>query len=166
MSSFICGSTHFNSIEQALNNLFCYDQDFHFYVPEFDILTDRRNQSHEAIEKEIHTLVDSLRSLNVLAVVLQYSHHYEGRVDQEIKEQVTQLINNQEEHKSITKLGLYKALCCLNYQIEIDRVKDLGAFTEPYKKAYSFMEYMINGLAHYLVNRMIPEYENLAWEVS
>jgi hypothetical protein len=167
MSSFICGAKHFNSIEKGLSELINLDGSF--YIPyelkkDFPVLYHNTLNSKETVNKEIKRVVDELRTLNVLCVCLQYKSHYEGVLDDEIKTQ-TEIVFSDKTSKYLTPHGLYNALCCVNYQIEIEHLKEISGLTPSMEKSMFFLKTMINALAHYLVSKM-PESKSNNWEVD
>ena len=105
MSSFICSPKHFNSIEWNLRELFNFKD---FNLP-YDVQDDyngiysgkwqKKEPAH--INKAIREIVDELRRINVLAVSLQYKHHYAGTLDKEIEEQTTLLLNTGRNEKPV-----------------------------------------------------------------
>ena len=166
MSSFICSPKHFNSIEKKLYFLM-HDRDFYFpyeLKEKFRILADHSKESEEAIEMQISDLVDTLRELNAVCVSLQYSSHYDN-INEEIATQTEILKKNKAEFKHLTNLGLYNALRCLNYQIEIEHLEENLGVSERQKDAMFFLDRMIDALARHIVNQM-PEDKTNRWEVE
>lgn len=164
MSSFICGAKHFNSIEKALhrvavNNEIYLSSDMKEICPAW-----YTGDSKAEIEKEISQLVDTLRNINVLCVSLQYKHHYEGKLDQEITDQLN-LVKEKTKVKELSLHGLYNALRCLNYQIEIEHLMGLRELTPEEKNALLFLDTIMNLIAHKLVSDL-PEDKTNRWEVN
>lgn len=158
MSSFICSPKHYNSIERKL----IYE------------LVDRGNKELEIpyeIRKsmpvftptDISKIVDTIRELNVLCVSLQYKHHYEGVLDNEIETQKL-ILTDRRECADLTIHGLYNAMRCAIYQIEIRHLKELRETTEQENKAMIFFDEMINKIAHHLVRKM-PEDKSNCWSL-
>lgn len=166
MSSFICSAKHFNSIEKKLHELI-YDNNFYVpyslknIVPKF---YDRRQSSVKNVEKELTGIVDTLRELNVLCVSLQYKHHYEGTLDTQIQTELSK-VKSKTETKYLTTHGLYNALSCLNYQIEIEHLKKLRELTNGEKNALTFLRELKIALASDIVSKL-PDDKSNTWEVS
>lgn len=163
MSSFICNSKHFNSIENKLSNMFAFDD--WFYLPNklkpiYPELSDRYNTK---IKEVVKNIMDELRELNVVCVTLQYKHHYND-VNTEIIDQKTDLFYNTSDYKELTPLGLYNALRCLSYQIEIRHLEDLSGLTEKQQNAMYFLEEIIKELAEYICSKL-PDDKTNTWEI-
>jgi hypothetical protein len=129
MSSFICSAKHFNSIEIAVRRLFNSPH----YSPCYkirELLKDKEiNESFDIKSREfIKGLIDELRKLNVICVTLQYERHAEGKLNQEIEDQMKIVFSNSEGFKELSKVGLYNALRCVRYQIEEDYLDDFGDY--------------------------------------
>jgi hypothetical protein len=156
MSSFICSPKHFNSIEFYLkqkqegnDQLYCLRE-----------LAKTKNKW--ATGEEIKAFVDILRELNVLCCSLQYKHHFEGKLDQEIQEQRDTLLTNKKTVAHLTDIGAYKALQCLSYQIELKHLKDLRALTTQEELAMKLLEEATNEIASQIV-RNLPGYDTANW---
>lgn len=168
MSSFICSPKHFNSIEWNLRELFNFKD---FNLP-YDmqnrykgIYSDSwQKKSPGAVNKCIREIVDELRKINVLAVSLQYKHHYVGVLDKEIETQTNILLSERNiKPVALTPHGLYNALNCLDYQIELCHIKELRQLSESEEMAMAFINACKNQLAHYIVSKL-PEDIN-AWSL-
>ena len=131
----------------------------------YPILYDIRNNLHETTEKQITEIVNELRKLNVICVSLQYKHHFEGKLNEEIKEQEEIAFDRSEGYKELSLHGLYNALNCLSYQIELEHLEELTGKKEKEQKAYRFLQIMIDFLAHYLV-RKLPEDKTNRWSID
>jgi hypothetical protein len=162
MSSFICSPLHFNSIEKSIESLL-KKRDFNLYR-----LKDRfPNMCYRSGNelKELEIIMDNLRVINAVCVSLQYKSHYEGVLDQEIREQTAILIDGKKSgFKNLDNLGLYQALRCLNYQIEIEHLKDLAGLTTDQENAMFFLKEFSDILAHHIVSKM-PQLENIGWSL-
>ena len=169
MSAYICGNQHFNSIEGRLFDLIHWDNEFYFPYSlrdKFPKMNSRRHHSIEAVQEELGAVMDILRNLNVVTVTLKYASHYEGKVNQEIKEQKEILFADKKERQPLSKRGLYNALRCLSYQIEEEHLDELGGMDEMEKQAMFFLSEIMNCLAHHiLINLPSDENEN-QWEVK
>ncbi|MGB4776467.1 MAG: hypothetical protein WBP45_14920 [Daejeonella sp.] len=166
MSPHICNAKHFNSIELAINYL-AQDNQFSFpysFKDKFPELYNHTKISTEGIEHCVSTLIDTLRSLNVLCTMLRDKNDYEGILDNEIEEQMEILMLDKRSSKNLTRFGLYKALQCLNYQIEINHLKELRNLSNEEESALFFLEEMINHLAHTII-RELPEYHLEDWRI-
>lgn len=166
MSSFICSSEHFNSVEAKLH-LLAAGRGFYLPYSLRDICPKWYNkQDHliEPIEQEISYLIDVLRLLNVVCVSLQYKSHYEGILDQEIQEQIT-LVKTKTETKEITLHGLYNALRCINYQIEIDHLQELRELTPEEGKALEFLKLITISIGQQIISNLPDDRSNI-WEID
>lgn len=167
MSSFICGPKHFNSIEKALTILFQHDNYFRYTYELNDISEILANTTKISVEKicsEIKKFINELRDLNAICVTLQYAHHYEGKINQEIQS-AKKFTRSTEEHKELTLHGLYNALRCLTYQIEIEHLEELGGLSNEQKQAMKFINIMENKLARAIIIKL-PDDPTNTWEVT
>lgn len=165
MSSFICSSNHFNSIECTLQHLLKGDT-FRFpyeleksYPDWFSRFTKTNKQISESISK----IIDILRELNVICVSLQYRHHNAGNIDNEIKAQLY-MLRKSKGGSVLTLHGLYNALNCLVYQIEIEHLEELRELLPEEKASLNFANVMINGIAKHIVDHM-PEDNTCKWSI-
>lgn len=167
MSSFIPSAKHFNSIERTVIFL---TQNSNFYFPysfkdKFPKIYNGRHFSQDLIDKEVISIIDTLRELTPLCVTLQYRHHYEGKLDKEIIEQTEILKHDKKGGEPLTKIGLFKALQCLSYQIETDHLKQLRNLTTEEENALFFIDELKNTLAVDIVSSL-PDYEAQKWEID
>ena len=148
MSSFICTSEHFNSIDKGLKNS--------------EIIKVLHLQNFEFIKSEnsISECINELRNLNVLCVSLQYKHHYKN-LDQEIVEQL-EIVNSKTKSKALSPLGLFNALKCIRYQIEVEHLEELRKLSEEEVNALNFLEHSIQSLACYICSKL-PEDSTNTW---
>jgi len=167
MSSFINTPEHFNAVEFTLINLLAYNRDFY---PDY-ALRDKYKclQPNTKNVSEIETLcrhiVNNLANLNILCVSLQYKHHYEGKLDEEIKTQTEYMkLNRSRNGKHLSLLGLYNALRCINYQIETEHLKDLRELNEDEENAMQFLDLIVDSIAHHLVSKL-PEDKTCTWSL-
>lgn len=163
MSSFVHSAKHFNSIEKALQLAFVNSNVYYTYriKRKFNM----KNMGVDATYEKITEFVDTLRSLNALCVSLQYKHHYEGVLDAEIQSQTNFLMLNKSENVGLNKIALYKALQSLDYQIEIEHLKDLRELTTQEQDAMGFLSMIIDDIAHDIV-RDLEEYEKAnSWSI-
>lgn len=131
----------------------------------FPVLYNKRDFSIEVFENEISGIVDTLRILQATCVTLQYKHHYQGTLDKEIQEQKDTLLTFKGGGVHLDKVGLYKALQCISYQIETKHLKDLRGLTGEEQNAMIFLTAMENDLAADIV-RDLPAYESAKWEIT
>jgi hypothetical protein len=166
MSSYICSPKHFNSIEEKLKNL-VYDSNFYLPYSLKDILPkwyNKKDNSFDVIFVEIKNIINSLRELNVLCVSLQYKNHYVGRLDQEIENELV-IVKQKTEIKGLSKHGLYNALSCLNYQIELEHLKDLRNLTLEEENAMKFLKEFKISLAEDII-RELEEDKTNTWSID
>lgn len=161
MSSFTCSAKHYNSIESALHQLISKDM----FCPAYELKEicpnwyERHHANHKAIKQEFSEHIDTIRELNALCVSLQYKDHYEGVLDKEIKEQI-EYVKEKTEIKYLTPHGLYNALRCANYQIEIEHLQELRKLTESEQNAMKFLEVMINHVGAYIISQLPDDKSN------
>lgn len=166
MSSYINSAKHFNSIENKLQCILIWSND-NYYMP-YDIKNlypelYSKQSTAEKKENIIRGIVDTLRHLQVLCVSLQYKHHYDGVLDQEIANQ-TEVVMDRKESVHLSLHGLYNAMRCISYQIEREHLKELRELLPVEESALKFMEIIINSLAHHLVSAM-PE-DECKWSIE
>ena len=167
MSSFIPSSKHFNSIEQSLISL-TMSSEFYFpysFKSRFPKLYNKRNYTQDCIDAEVRQIVDTLRELTAICVSLQYKHHYTGTLNSEIQGQIEILNHDKKSYNSLTKIGLYKALSCVGYQIEAEHLKELRDLTTEEENALFFVNEMQNTLSMDIV-RNLPSYDSEMWNIN
>lgn len=155
MSSFICGSKHFNSVEISLKHWFNGGKGSMLSYKFAEKL------QYEG-ETMVGDYVDTLRRLNVLCVCLQYKHHYEGKLEQEIVANTTDLLTNRGGGSVLSLVKLIKALQCINYQIEPEYLEELRELTAEESMAMQMTEKLINDLCKYIVTSS-KEYDEAEW---
>ena len=165
MSSFICSSKHFNSIERTVINL---TQDQNFYFPYafkcvYPELYEKRYYTQDRIDSAVTEIVNVLRELNVLCVSLQYKHHYPGTLDKEISEQKA-IVSDRAQSANLSKIELYKALICVSYQIEEQHLTELRQLSQQETNALFFIKEMKGALSADII-RSLPDYDVAAWEI-
>ena len=166
MSSYICSAKHFNSIEKKLEEL-VYEQDFYIPYSLRNVVPkwyEKRKYSFDVIFEEIKNIINSLRELNVVCVSLQYKHHYIGVLDEEIKNELKE-VKRKTSIKNLTKHGLYNALKCLNYQIEIEHLEDIRELTIEEQKAYLFLKEFTYSLCEDIVSNLEEDKTN-TWSID
>lgn len=165
MSSFICDPKHFNSVEQSLNKLFCYNDRFKYVYElkkDFPVLYQNPKQLIETIEGQIKAIIDELRYLNIVCVTLQYRSHFDN-LDTEIARQ-KEIMSSSNDYQELDIMGIYKALNCISYQIETEHLNELGGLNDKQLKAYKFLLTMEDVLAHHLI-RSSKTYDSYKWEI-
>lgn len=166
MSSYINSAKHFNSIEQKLHGLL--NRDFRGWHTLKDIAPNiykhwTNNCLGESDEKEITAIIDTLREIQVLCVTLQYKHHYEGKVDAQMEaERVS--VKTKTETVNLSLHGLYNALECVSYQIEIQHLKELRELTIEEENALKFVELITGAIAIQLVYEL-PDDKTCTWSL-
>ena len=163
MSSYICSAKHFNSIQRKLSDSFQFDNNFNYMYDlkdNFPELYEVSSLTEREIRDHVKSIVDDLRTLNVLTVTHQYKHLLKQSVRKEIKEQTDIVFNESDDSKNLSVHGLYNALRCLYYQLEVKHV----TMTPRQVKAYNFLQVLIDFLAHYIV-RTLPDDKTNTWEV-
>jgi hypothetical protein len=162
MSSYICSPKHFNSIAESLKVLISKSN---FYLPyelkeKFENIVNKKNDW----QNEIDLIVDELRKINVLAVTLQYKHHYEGVLDAEIAKENLQVFEKTPIFK-LSPINLFKQLQCLDYQIEVEHITDIRNLTELEENAMLFLNEIINVIACYICKNS-NEYDECGWGID
>ena len=169
MSSYVCTPKHFNSIEFSLVKLFVErGQGISFpysLKANYPNLYSGDDSYAAKARKEIYDTIDELRRLNVLAVTLQYKSHFVGVLDAELKTQTDYLLENKKDKKDLTKLGLYNALNCLSYQIELPEVTEIRPLSTSEEKAVDFLEVIINALAKNICSGL-PDDKTNTWSIE
>lgn len=166
MSSFINSAKHFNSIEQKLKRLL--RRDFRGWHSLKDvtpgIYTHWTNGVFtESDEQEITEIINTLRDLSVLCVSLQYKHHYEGSLDAEIATQ-KKAVRVGTDTALLSLHGLYNALNCVMYQIEIEHLQELRELTKEESKALEFVEKITSAIAMQIVDEL-PDDSTCTWSM-
>jgi hypothetical protein len=147
-------------------NLSLSESPFHFPESLRDICPSlfNRYSDNRRKEKEARAIVDALRELNVICVSLQYRSHYAGRLDAEINEQM-EIVKHYKGYNNLSKVELFKALQCTQYQIEISHLQELRELTQPEQNGLLFLKEMINSLAFSIVDEM-PAYNTAPWGID
>lgn len=162
MSSFICSPKHFNSLEVSMTKFFTSKDRFYCYAlkEKFPILYEARRESPEKVAREIVSIVNSLRELNIVCVTLQYASHYEN-IDKEMNEQREYMISDK-SYQVLNTVEIYKVLQCTRYQIETDHLDDFGGLNKHQQRAWDFLEIFIPALAEYIVDNTTV-YDKAPW---
>jgi len=112
----------------------------------------------DTIDECIESIVDTLRQLTAICVTLQYAHHYDGKLDEQIKAETDELMEHKKESRDLTKLGLLKAMQCINYQIEVEHLTELRQLTQAEQNALKFLRLMTDDITSDIVHNL-PEYK-------
>lgn len=159
MSSYICDALHFNSCEQGLISLIgrhYWPHEVKQLYPEF------LEDSHKDQARRIAAIFDAIRELSARCVTLQYRHHFDDS-DAEIRGQI-EILKAKKRFKPLDVTGIYKALICLNYQIETHHLEALRPLTTAESQALTFLRVMIHDLAHEIATGT-PEYKAAQWSL-
>ena len=158
MSSFICSELHFNSVE--------------YYIAQRQLGNDPiyclrklvKTANKWATSEEIAEFVDTLRTLSVLCVSLQYRHHHKNGLDSEIAEQRKTLFNNKTIRVHLSDVSAYKAFQCISYQLEISHLTEIRKLTSDEELAMELLHEITCEIAMKIVRRL-PEYTAAAWSI-
>lgn len=167
MSSYVNSAEHFNSIETKLHKLL-HDNNFRGWYTLKDIAPNiyrhwTNNCLGENDKPEITAIIDTLRELQVLCVSLQYKHHYEGMLDAEIETE-RQVVKIKTAVTNLSLHGLYNALECVGYQIEIDHLKELRELTCEEKNALKFIDKITEAIVRQIVAEL-PDDKTCRWSL-
>lgn len=168
MSSYICDAKHFNSIEKNLQDNFKWNDRFNgiYRIKEiYPDLYEPKKQLDEIIDQIIRSIIDDLRKLNVVCHCLQYKESYGGDIDHNIKVQEDIAFIRKRGYKKLSLHGLYNAMLCLHYQIELEHLEALTNRDESKQKPYQFLESMIDFLAYLIVSKL-PEDKTNRWSIE
>ena len=162
MSSFILSAKHYNSIEKGIEQVLKHSHFNSYELKPFGLY------SYNVLPKQVPSIIEgyisNLRELNVLCVMLQYKHHYEGVLDEQIQVNL-QEVKQKTDVKDLTALGLFNALKCIIYQTELEHLEGIRNLTEEEQKAFNFLETFINVLAKFICGEL-PEDETCKWTID
>ena len=167
MSSFIHNAKHFNSVEQAFKRL-AIDRSFYFpysFKQCFPVLQRSHDHGFATINEEIKQIFDTIREISVLCVTLQYKDYYAGKLDAQIEVEKNDLMSNKKQFKGLNNIETLVALQSIDYQIEIEHLKDLRPLTDQESNALFFIKEMISKLALYIVSKL-PETDKAQWSIN
>lgn len=166
MSSFICSPETFNSVENQIPEILRKDMFntgvFRDVMPELYRYSDFTDKQRK---QKISELMDALRELNAVCVSLQYRHHYEGKLDNEIQTQTAILLQNKRKCRHLNVYGVYKQLQCITYQIEPEHLTNLRDLTEIEAQALEFAKIMKTQIAHYIIQGL-EAYDSEPWGID
>lgn len=167
MSSFICSNKHFASIAKGIMhiiniNSFHVSYDLKQIAPQ--IYSYKQTLNEQSAIKEVNSFIGTLMELQVLCVSLQYRHHYEGHLDQEISEQREILHIPCNNPVPLSPAALYKSIHCALYQIETEHLEELRPLTSKEKDCLAFFGLFAANIADHIVSRL-PEYDKAPWGI-
>jgi hypothetical protein len=162
MSSIILSAKHFNSVEKSLQTLMMTDFHVPYELKHFDILYSRRIAGTDAIYDEVTRIMNIIRNLSCECVVMQYKHHYKVPARQ-VKLEQADLLKHPDQFVRLNFTALYKAVECVNYQIELKQLK--REVTQEEKDAVLFLRELAIALAKEIV-RVTPEYDAAQWWIE
>ena len=167
MSSFICSNKHFASIANGIvriieTNNFHVSYNLKQIAPQ--IYSYKQTLNEQSAIKEINSFIETLMDLHVLCVSLQYRHHYEGRLDQDIREQREILHLPCNNPVSLSAAALHKSIRCALYQIETEHLEELRPLTSKEKDCLTFFRLFAINIADYIVSHL-PEYGKAPWGI-
>lgn len=164
MSSYILPPVHFNSVETSIKNLLT--------DPEFMIVSyplPKLNYSKNTLQQRTKTITQTfnqIRKLSAICVCLQYRHHYpHGTLNSAIETETKMLIDNQKTAKPLSNCGLYNAIICIDYQIEIQHLEELRPLSQAEREAYDLLHELITAIAH-LIAKIQAKSDPVQWEIS
>ena len=162
MSSIALPSLHFNSVEIGIYKAFFVDSKIGFDPYRYTELNRLRLKDPQEV---IGALMDEVRNLSALCISLQYKHHYQGRLDKEIEHSQRELLNNKAAIRSISLIGLYKALQSIDYQIELEHLTGLRGLTDMEEVALSWIKKVSEDISERIIKEL-PEYESSEWVIE
>lgn len=167
MSSFICSNKHFASIAKGImciigTNSFYVSYNLKQIAPQ--IYSYKQTLNEQSAIKEVNSFIGTLMELQVLCVSLQYRHHYEGHLDQEISEQREILHIPCNNPVPLSPAALYKSIHCALYQIETEHLEELRPLTSKEKDCLAFFQLFAANIADHIVS-CLPEYDKAPWGI-
>jgi hypothetical protein len=116
-----------------------------------------------AIRETMGGIMDTLKALNVVCFCLQYRDHYPGTLDAEIGRQLLH-VNQPLQGRRLELPALYKALECLEYQIETQHLVKLRDLNAEEVAALGFLRAMPPAIAAHLI-QVSTAYQNAPWAI-
>ena len=165
MSSFICSSNLFNSIEQAIQDLtrkdnFCFPYSLQKSYPE---LCSKNYYSSQKVDAVVKNIIFELRRINAICTTLKYAGSNKKDIDTLINEQIN-ITLDKKERQELTKVELFKQIQCLQYQIELEYILELSMLTPAQENAMLFLSEFKNTLAIYIIS-CLPNYDLAPWGI-
>jgi hypothetical protein len=161
MSSNICSSRHFNSIEAAALRVIKETRYNSYDLKAVGLY--RYELAPNDIFNVLTGLISSLRDLNVLCVSLQNRKNYEGSLDSVI-EACRLEVRKDKQMVTLSNLGLLNACNCLDYQIEVEHLEEIRPLSEEELKALEFLKLFRGSLALYVCSEL-PEDKTNKWSI-
>lgn len=112
----------------------------------------------------LSNMFNTLRELQVVCVSLQYRHHYDGRLDREISEQLT-AVRTSTKVQHLTPSALRRGLQCILYQIEPEHLTELRPLTPDEQGALDLAREIINTIAGYYADQ-VSEKAGDRWSID
>jgi hypothetical protein len=162
MSSNLLPPIHFNSVELGIYRAFFIDTPTGFNPYRYKELSIFKIKDPQEL---IGALMDEIRSLSALCISLQYKHHYQGKLDEEIERSQEELMSNKTAWEGLPIMGLYKAIQSIEYQIETKHLIELRGLTEPEEVALSWIKKVEGEIAERIINQL-PEYRGSKWVIE
>jgi hypothetical protein len=168
MSSFLHSANHFNSVEQGIINLIQRNANYYLPYSFKKLLPEAYQKSHNQkthkMGIEIKDFMNCIRSISVLCVNLQYKHH-STNVDEDIQNELFELMTNKKESTVLKPIDLLKALQSINYQIEIEHLKELRELTPKETASIFILNELINSIAMYIVTNTEDYNNSKGWSL-
>jgi hypothetical protein len=162
MSSIALPPLHFNSVEIGIYKAFFVDSKIGFSPYRYTELNTLKLKDPQEV---IEALMDEVRLLSALCISLQYKHHYPGTLDKEIETHQKKLLNSKDINRSLSLVGLYKAIQSIDYQIELQHLKDLRGLTDMEEVALSWIKKVEEDISEIIITKL-PEYESSDWIIE
>lgn len=140
MSSFICSTKHFNTVEKNLIDL-CNDRTLYHYPT------------------QINKMMQAMRQITVKSYFNQYANHYPN-IEAEIKAANYELGKITKVNK-LPLIAIFKALNCINYQIETPNEE----MTPDELKQFLLFEEISAAIAKKIVQNL-DAYDMPQWEIN
>lgn len=157
MSSQTNDSRHFNSVERALqqdatsNRQYCCQ-------PLRNALREARKETDDEKNQFVTEFIDTLRQLQPRFVFAQYDM---GSPESEI----LYLMTNKQDFTPLTNMGLYKALECIDYQMEMEYIGGPDKLSPKEAEALRLLKECINEMAKHIC-RGLHAYEREEWTIK
>jgi|TARA_R110000868_G_scaffold74337_8_gene214965 hypothetical protein len=161
MSSFICSSRHFNSIEAAALRVLRESRYNTFDLKAVGLY--KYDVTPKDTINVLTGLISSLRDINVLCASLQSRKHFEGKLDFIIEAGLIE-VRHGKQMVNLSDLGLLNALNCLDYQIELEHLTEIRTLTVEELRAIEFLKLFRNSLALFICGNL-PEDKTNKWSI-
>ncbi len=144
MSVSVCSDRHYNSVELALQSLVLQNSEALPY----------RFRKTYRMEHQVTALVDTLRDLNLIVYAVRY--HKQGEVYAPTARSWS------EGSVKLNLPGLFQALDCVLYQLELEHLEGIRELTEAERDAFTWAGHIRTGIAVHLTRTMAEE-QKTAW---